>query len=80
MKVTRGIPSVSPASFPVLTIGNFDGQHLGHCALVQAVVDRAQQLNGYPMVLSFDPHPVEVLRPGSVHKSLSDDHDKMSVF
>jgi riboflavin kinase/FMN adenylyltransferase len=80
MKVTRGIPPVSPASFPVLTIGNFDGQHLGHCALVQAVVDRAQQLNGYPMVLSFDPHPVEVLRPGSVHKSLSDDHEKIVFF
>ncbi len=80
MKVTRGIPSVSPASFPVLTIGNFDGQHLGHRDLVQAVVDRAQQLKGYPMVLSFDPHPVEVLRPGSVHKSLSDDDDKMVFF
>jgi riboflavin kinase/FMN adenylyltransferase len=43
-------------------------------------VDRAQQLKGYPMVLSFDPHPVEVLRPGSVHKSLSDDDDKMVFF
>ena len=80
MKITRGLPSVPPPSCPVLTIGNFDGQHLGHRALVQAVVDRAQQVNGVPMVLSFDPHPVEVLRPGSVHKFLSDDHEKIVFF
>jgi riboflavin kinase / FMN adenylyltransferase len=80
MKITRGLPSIPPASFPVLTIGNFDGQHLGHRALVQAVVDRAQQVNGRPIVLTFDPHPVEVLRPGTVHKFLSDTHEKMDFF
>ncbi|MCA9453727.1 MAG: hypothetical protein KC584_14025, partial [Nitrospira sp.] len=37
MKISRGLPTVRPASCPVLTIGNFDGQHLGHRALVQAV-------------------------------------------
>ncbi|MDH5575643.1 MAG: bifunctional riboflavin kinase/FAD synthetase [Nitrospirota bacterium] len=80
MKITRGLPSLPPASCPVLTIGNFDGQHLGHRALVQAVVDRAQQMNGFPMVLSFDPHPVEVLRPGYAHKFLSEDHEKIAFF
>ena len=80
MKITRGLPSAPPPSCPVLTIGNFDGQHLGHRALVQAVVDRAHEINGVPMVLSFDPHPVEVLRPGSVHKFLSDDQEKMVFF
>ncbi len=80
MKITRGLPSVPPPPCPVLTIGNFDGQHLGHRALVQAVVDRAHQINGVPMVLSFDPHPVEVLRPGSVHKFLSDDQEKNAFF
>jgi len=80
MKITRGLPPVPPASCPVLTIGNFDGQHLGHRALVQAVVDRAQQVNGFPMVLSFDPHPVEVLRPGYAHKFLSEDHEKIAFF
>lgn len=71
---------VRSASYPVLTIGNFDGQHLGHRALVQAVVNWARQVNGFPMVLSFAPHPVEVLRPGSVHKFLSDDHEKIAFF
>ena len=80
MKITRGLPLVPPASCPVLTIGNFDGQHLGHRALVQAVVDRAQQTKGIPMVLSFDPHPVEVLRPGYAHKFLSESHEKIAFF
>lgn len=80
MKITRGLPTVPPASCPVLTIGNFDGQHLGHRALVEAVVNCAQQVNGFPMVLSFAPHPVEVLRPGSVHKFLSDDEEKIAFF
>jgi riboflavin kinase / FMN adenylyltransferase len=80
MKITQGLPTVRPASYPVLTIGNFDGQHLGHRALVQAIVDCARQVNGFPMVLSFAPHPVEVLRPGSVHKFLSEAHEKISFF
>ncbi len=80
MKITRGLPTGRPAFCPVLTIGNFDGQHLGHRALVQAVVNCARQSNGFPMVLSFAPHPVEVLRPGSVHKFLSDDHEKVAFF
>jgi riboflavin kinase / FMN adenylyltransferase len=80
MKITKGLPSVPSASYPVLTIGNFDGQHLGHRVLIQAVVEHAQRLNGFPMVLSFEPHPVEVLRPGSVHKYLSDAHEKAAFF
>jgi riboflavin kinase/FMN adenylyltransferase len=80
MKITRGLPTVPPVPCPVLTIGNFDGQHLGHRVLVEAVVNCAQQVNGFPMVLSFAPHPVEVLRPGAVHKFLSDDLEKIAFF
>ena len=80
MNITRGLPPTPLAPFPVLTIGNFDGQHLGHRALVQSVVERAQQIKGCPMVLSFDPHPIEVLRPGAVHKFLSDDQEKFNFF
>ena len=72
MNITNGLPPSPLAPFPVLTIGNFDGQHLGHRALIEAVIDQAQRLNGVPMVLSFDPHPVTVLRPATVPKFLSD--------
>lgn len=80
MKVTRGLPPAPLASFPVLTIGNFDGQHLGHRALVQSVVENAQRMKGVPMVLSFDPHPIEVLRPDTRPKFLSDLQQKIDFF
>ena len=47
----------------VLAIGVFDGVHRGHQALVQGAVRRAQQLGGEPLVMTFWPHPVHVLRP-----------------
>jgi riboflavin kinase/FMN adenylyltransferase len=48
---------------PVLTIGNFDGVHLGHRAILQTVVDRARSLGGEAVLFTFNPHPRKVLRP-----------------
>ncbi len=47
----------------VLTIGKFDGMHLGHQRLVGATVDRAHTLGYLSAVLTFEPHPDVVLRP-----------------
>jgi riboflavin kinase/FMN adenylyltransferase len=47
----------------VITIGNFDGVHLGHQVLLQAVVERARVLGGPAAVYTFDPHPRRVLYP-----------------
>jgi riboflavin kinase/FMN adenylyltransferase len=47
----------------VLAIGVFDGVHRGHQALIQGAVRRARQLGGEPLVMTFWPHPVHVLRP-----------------
>lgn len=80
MNITRGLPPAPLADVPVLTIGNFDGQHLGHRALLQTVIEQAHRLNGVPMVLSFDPHPIEVLRPGTVPKFLTDAQEKFDFF
>ncbi len=80
MNISRGLPQASLGSFPVLTIGNFDGQHVGHRALIETVVEHARRFNGVPMVLSFDPHPIEVLRPGTVPKFLSDAREKHEFF
>lgn len=80
MNITRDLPPAPLAPCPVLTIGNFDGQHSGHRALIQAVVEHAQSHNGVPMVLSFDPHPIEVLRPGTLPKFLSDAQEKYNFF
>ncbi|MEK7782904.1 MAG: riboflavin biosynthesis protein RibF, partial [Candidatus Binatota bacterium] len=48
---------------PVLSLGNFDGIHLGHQALLQRVVQDAKALGGWSAVLTFEPHPLAVLDP-----------------
>lgn len=48
---------------PVLTIGNFDGVHLGHQHLFAKVKERAAQIGGETIVYTFDPHPMEILAP-----------------
>jgi riboflavin kinase/FMN adenylyltransferase len=49
-----------------VTIGNFDGVHLGHQILFSEVVYRANALKGTSVVVTFDPHPLKVLRPESI--------------
>lgn len=52
-----------PLRRPVITIGNFDGVHLGHQTLFQKVKERAQAVEGQGVVLTFDPHPIKLMRP-----------------
>ena len=47
----------------VLAIGVFDGVHLGHQTLIRAAIRRARIIQGDPVVMTFMPHPVRVLRP-----------------
>lgn len=46
-----------------LTIGNFDGVHLGHARIVEAIRRQARAVHGPTIVFTFDPHPVRLLRP-----------------
>jgi riboflavin kinase/FMN adenylyltransferase len=47
----------------VVTIGNFDGVHLGHRAILERVRQRAREVGGQAVAITFNPHPVKVLRP-----------------
>jgi riboflavin kinase/FMN adenylyltransferase len=47
----------------IVTIGNFDGVHLGHLKLIQQVVDRSRALDLQSFAITFDPHPEQVLVP-----------------
>jgi len=55
----------------VVTIGNFDGVHVGHQALVGGAVSRARELGTVAVALTFTPHPESVLRPERELKLLS---------
>ncbi len=64
----------------VLAIGNFDGIHLGHQAILRATVDRAHALNAVSTALTFDPSPRKVLRPESAPPQLSTNAQRMEWF
>jgi riboflavin kinase/FMN adenylyltransferase len=64
----------------VLAIGNFDGIHLGHQAILRATVDGARVLHAVPTVLTFDPSPRKVLRPESAPLRLSTIAQRMEWF
>ena len=46
-----------------VSIGNFDGVHLGHARIVQRLILKAREVGGPAVVFTFDPHPVRILRP-----------------
>jgi len=78
--VTRGPSVVGIRPYPVATIGNFDGHHLGHRALLETVVKAARVSHGTAMVLTFDPHPVKVLAPHVDLRFLTSQDDKLARF
>jgi riboflavin kinase/FMN adenylyltransferase len=54
-----------------VTIGNFDGVHLGHACIVARVLEMAQQVAGPALVFTFEPHPVRLLRPAEAPPPLT---------
>ena len=64
MRVFRGYSRPVPAPV-VLAIGNFDGVHLGHAALIRRLAALAAEHRLAPMALTFEPHPREFFAPDS---------------
>ncbi|GLX92158.1 bifunctional riboflavin kinase/FAD synthetase [Herbidospora sp. NBRC 101105] len=64
----------------VVTIGVFDGVHRGHQTLVRKAVDLAHELGVASVAVTFDPHPDEVVRPGSHPSQLSTPHRRIELL
>ncbi len=64
MKIFTSFQDIQqPLARPILTMGNFDGVHLGHQHIFRLVQQQARTLHGTSCVLTFDPHPQKVLFP-----------------
>jgi len=63
MKFFHSVDDVKGFPEPVLTIGNYDGVHIGHQRIINRVVEIARSKAGTPMLMTFNPHPLSILRP-----------------
>jgi riboflavin kinase/FMN adenylyltransferase len=64
----------------VLAIGNFDGIHLGHQAILQEATDRAAKNSAVATALTFEPPPLKILRPQAAPKRLSTNEQRLEWF
>ena len=65
---------------PVLTIGNFDGVHKGHLVLFDEVKEKAKAIKGTSAVMTFDPHPIRIMRPGNGPLLLTPTQQKLKLM
>src|SRR5487761_1560821 len=69
-----------PLRGAVVAIGNFDGVHRGHRAVIAAALDRARQLGKPAAALTFEPHPRDFFRPGEKLFRLTDEAAKLRLL
>lgn len=65
---------------PVVTLGNFDGVHLGHQKIFQKVKEEASKIQGEAVVITFEPHPLKVLSPQQCPPLLTPFRKKMMLI
>ncbi len=80
MRLFHGTDNAEIARPTVLTLGVFDGLHLGHQAIIRTVVEQARKVGAVPTVLTFDPHPRAVLHPESAPPLLQTLDQKVEAF
>ncbi|MGZ4637734.1 MAG: bifunctional riboflavin kinase/FAD synthetase [Acidimicrobiales bacterium] len=71
MRVWRSLDEVEDITGSVVTVGNFDGVHLGHQHVIDLVVSRARESGNTSVVVTFDPHPMSVIHPGGAPLALA---------
>lgn len=79
MLVFRGFSQTAPQN-TVLTIGNFDGVHVGHRALLARLKTRAEENGLLPAALTFEPHPREFFAPTKAPARLSTLREKLELI
>ncbi len=78
MLMTHGWPAAQRPN--AVTIGNFDGIHLGHQAMLARLTARAASVGAVPTVLTFEPHPREIFTPESAPTRLTSLREKLEIL
>ena len=81
MKIVRGTKNINgPFTYPVVTLGNFDGVHVGHQILFKKAAEIASEKKGTSIAFTFEPHPLKVIAPEKVPPLLTHFHKKMELI
>src|SRR5262245_4734892 len=80
MKIFHGTENANIQKPTVLTLGVFDGLHLGHQEIMRTVVERARAIDAIPTAITFDPHPRAVLHPESAPPLLQTLDQRLANF
>lgn len=81
MEIIQGIEQLrSPFKNPVVTLGNFDGVHLGHQRIFEKVKQEAFKMGGESVVVTFEPHPMKILLPEQCPPLLTPFKKKMMLI
>jgi riboflavin kinase/FMN adenylyltransferase len=80
MKVVHSLDGVSPSASSVVTIGNFDGVHRGHRAILTQVSERARQLGASAVAITLDPHPLCRIAPERAPVAISTLEQKVALI
>jgi riboflavin kinase/FMN adenylyltransferase len=81
MQVFRNLEEIPQnVGATIVSVGNFDGVHRAHQLVLQRIVARARELEAKSVAVTFDPHPVAVLRPESAPKLLTPTERKLELL
>jgi riboflavin kinase/FMN adenylyltransferase len=80
MKIFHGLENANILRPTVVTLGVFDGLHLGHQLIMKTVAERAESVRAVPTAITFDPHPRAVLHPESAPPLLQTLDQRLANF
>jgi len=80
VKIYHDISKIDPIHKAVLTVGTFDGLHIGHQKVIGSLVHTARSIGGKSVVVTFYPHPRKVLQPGFDLKLIISRKEKIRLF
>ncbi len=80
MKIIKDLQEIERNEKSVITLGTFDGLHLGHQQIVDTVIKKSLQSGGRSFLITFDPHPRKVIPGRNDVKILSDLEDKIVIL
>lgn len=80
MQILKAVKDIKTCKNLVVTVGSFDGVHLGHLDIFSAVKAKAKELDGESMIITFDPHPQVVLHPDADFFQITPFKEKIALL